>query len=290
MIMIIVTGANGQLGRAIIERLLTRVPSEQIGVSVRDPYKAQALTQQGVRVRQGNFADPASLVHAFEGATQVLIVSSDSSGEEGIRLHRAAIDAAKQVGAGRILYTSHMGSSPTSLFSPMIDHAATEALLQASGIPFTSLRNGFYASSAAWLLGNAAQTGELVAPADGPVSWTAHADLAEVAALALSEQGILDSITPPLTAAEAIDLDGIAAIASELTGRPIRRIVVPDDQYQASLTAYGLPQQRIAMTMGIFHASRRGEFNRVDPTLARLIGHPTIPLRDALKTVISQSA
>ena len=50
--MIIVTGATGQLGRRIVERLLTRVPAHQVGVSVRDPGKAQALADRGVRVRQ----------------------------------------------------------------------------------------------------------------------------------------------------------------------------------------------------------------------------------------------
>src|ERR1039458_663332 len=66
-ILIIVTGANGQLGRAIVEQLLGRIPAEQIGVSVRDPEKAQGRAEQGVRVRRGDFADAASLAHAFEG-------------------------------------------------------------------------------------------------------------------------------------------------------------------------------------------------------------------------------
>jgi uncharacterized protein YbjT (DUF2867 family) len=284
--MIIVTGANGQLGRAVVERLLVRVPAEQIGVSVRDPQKAQGLKERGVRVRRGDFADPASLAHAFEGASQVLIVSADNFGETAVRLHRTAIDIARKVGARRILYTSHMGSSPTSLFAPMVDHAATEAALRDAGVAFTSLRNGFYASSALLLLGNAIQTGELVAPEDGPVAWTAHADLAEVTAIALSEE-VFDGVTPDLTASEEIDLDGIAAIASELAQRPIRRIVVLDAQYRASLVAHGLPEESADLLLGIFRASRLGEFNWVDPTLARLIDRPPTPLRDILKAAIS---
>lgn len=51
--LIIVTGANGQLGRDITERLLGRVPAAEIGVSVRDPEKARDLEKQGVRVRPG---------------------------------------------------------------------------------------------------------------------------------------------------------------------------------------------------------------------------------------------
>ncbi|MGV9899573.1 NmrA family NAD(P)-binding protein, partial [Streptomyces tendae] len=67
--MIIVTGATGQLGRRIVEHLLTRVPAEQVGVSVRDPGSPRARTfaDRGVRVRRGDFADAGSLAHAFEG-------------------------------------------------------------------------------------------------------------------------------------------------------------------------------------------------------------------------------
>jgi NAD(P)H dehydrogenase (quinone) len=284
--MIIVTGANGQLGRGVVEQLLARVPAEQVGVSVRDPEKAQGLEERGVRVRQGDFDDAASLAHAFEGASQVLIVSSNSSGKAAVRHHRTAIDIAKQGGAQRILYTSHMGSSPTSLFPPMVDHAATEAALRNSGVAFTSLRNGYYAASALFMLGNALKTGELAVPEDGPVAWTAHSDLAEVAAIILSEE-VLDGVTPNLTASEVIDLDGVAALASELAHRPIRRIVVPDAEYRAGLVAQGFPEERADMLLGMFRASRQGEFTRIDPTLARLINRPPMPLRDVLKAAIS---
>src|SRR4051795_5665261 len=142
--MIVVTGANGQLGRAIVEHLKARIPAADIGVSVRDPKKAEDL---GVRVRRGDFDDPVSLEHAFEGATQVLIVSAATTGEAALRQHRTAIEAARNAGAERIVYTSHMGANRASAFAPMPDHAATEATLEASTVPFTSLRNGFYAAS-----------------------------------------------------------------------------------------------------------------------------------------------
>src|SRR4051794_27311070 len=104
--MIIVTGVSGQLGKATLERLLERVPAGQIGVSVRDPEKVPQFQARGVRVRRGDYDDSASLAHAFEGASRVLIVSTAATGETAVRHHRTAIDAAKQAGASRILYTS----------------------------------------------------------------------------------------------------------------------------------------------------------------------------------------
>jgi NAD(P)H dehydrogenase (quinone) len=70
-----------------------------------------------------------------------------------------------------------------SLFAATRAHAETEQDLRASGVPYTSLRDGFHAISAIGILRPGLQTGELILLEDGPVSWTAHADLAEAALL-----------------------------------------------------------------------------------------------------------
>ncbi len=285
--MIIVTGATGQLGRSIVERLLTRVPAHQVGVSVRDPGKARALAAQGVRVRHGDFTDAASLAHAFEGATQVLIVSVDKMGDEAVKQHRAAIDAAVAAGARRILYTSHMGASAASRFEACRGQAADEEALRDCGVPFTSLRNGFHAMSAANFLGHAVASGTLALPADGPVCWTAHADLADAAAAILADEGRFDGPTPPLTAAQALNFDDIAVIATEITGRPITRTTVTDDEFRTQLTATGVPAPVAEQLLGIFAASRAGEFATPDPTLATILGREPTPLAAVLRDTLS---
>ncbi|MBP8538767.1 NAD(P)H-binding protein [Streptomyces sp. MK37H] len=284
--MIIVTGANGQLGRMVAERLLERVPAEEIGVSVRDVESARDLGARGVRVRRGDFADPDTLPHAFEGASKVLIVSTDTTGETAVRGHRAAIAAAAEAGAKRILYTSHMGANPSSRFAPMPDHAATEEALRQSGVPFTSLRNGFYTSSAVMLVRGALETGVLAVPEDGPVAWTAHADLADAAVLALTGE-VLDGLSPALTGPEVIDMAGIAEILTRLTGRPIRRVVVSDDDYRAQLVTHGVPESSADLLVGLFAASRDGDFAPVDPTLADLLGRPAVRVEDYLKSALT---
>ena len=272
--MIVVTGATGLLGGAVVERLLARQPAEEIGVSVRDPTKAAALADRGVRVRRGDYDDAASLAHAFAGADQLLLVSAAATGETALRQHRTAIDAARRAGVRRVVYTSHMGANPASAFAPMVDHAATEALLDDSGLAFTALRNGFYAASGRMLLGRAFETGEVAAPADGPVSWTAHDDLADAAAIVLTEEGRFEGPTPPLTGSAALDL---AALAAEVLGRPIRRTVLTDAQYREAL-----PEPVAEMLLGLFAASRAGEFAAVDPTLGELLGRPPLTVRDVL--------
>ena len=286
--MIIVTGATGKLGKMVVDQLLKHLKPGEIGVSVRDPKKAMHLEEHGIRVRAGDFEDAKSLTHALEGAKQVFLISpAIMNHEAAIAATRTAIDVARKVGATRIFYTSHMGVSATSHFPPMVSHAAAEKNLQASGVPFVSLRNGFYASTVAWMIGDALKSGELALPEDGPVAWTSHPDLAEAAAL-IAVKGGLDGASSNLTASEAVDFTHIAALASELTGRKIRRVVVSEEKYRESLGAKGMPVGMINSSLGIFRASRAGDFSKAGPALENLIGRKPQTIRDVLQATLSQ--
>ena len=284
--MIVVTGATGQLGRAVVDALLARRPADDIAVSVRDPAKAADMAARGVLVWKGDFTDPTSLGAAFAGADQVLLISADKLGEEALRLHHAAIAAAREAGVGRILYTSHMGALPGSPFAPADQHARTEDDLAASGVPFTALRHGFYAESCLQMIGDGLKAGELRVPEDGPVSWTARDDLAEADAIILVENGRLAGITPPLTAIDAVTMADVAAIASEVSGREIRHVTVTDDAWRDARVSAGMPPFYAEMLLGTFRAARRGDFAAVDPTLGELLGRPPRSLRDVLATFL----
>lgn len=287
--MIIVTGASGQLGHQVIEQLLNRVAPDQVGASVRDTDTVADLVKRGVRVRRGDFADAASLAVSFEGASKVLVVSANAHGTAAKQLNATAIAAAADAGAKRILYTSHVGVNEDSAFPPMSVHHATEAFGRNVDIPFTALRNGFYAGFAPSLLGDAVESGELSAPADGPMSWTTHPDLAEaIAAILTTDDADHDVVA--LTAAEAVDLADIAAMAAAITGRPIRRVVIDDDQYRAQLGARGLPDDAITMSLGIFAAARDNQFATVDPTLTRLIGRQPTSIQTVLTDSLARNA
>ena len=287
--MIVVTGATGQLGQSVMDGLLTRLTADRLVASVRDPAKAKAFAERGVDVRAGDFAKPEGLAAAFSGATQVLVVSVDKLGEQALQMHSAAIQAARRVGARRVLYTSHMGARANSLFVPASDHAATEALLAEGGGAFTSLRHGFYAESALQLIGHGLRAGEIRAPEDGPVSWTTRADLAEADAILLAEEERLDGITPPLTAPEAFTMADLAATASELTGREIKRVIVSDDEWREAKVAQGVPAPMAEMLLGIYRVARRGDFAAIDPTLEALLGRRPQTMRDALAATLKRS-
>ena len=79
--MIAITGATGQLGRLVIEQLLKTVPANQIVAIVRNPAKAEALSQQGIVVRQGDYTDQAALTTALKGVEKLLLISSSEVGQ-----------------------------------------------------------------------------------------------------------------------------------------------------------------------------------------------------------------
>ncbi|MBP1179325.1 SDR family oxidoreductase [Methylobacterium sp. PvR107] len=285
--MIVVTGATGELGRRIVERLLKRMPAAGIVATTRDPGKADTLARAGVEVRRGDFSEPDTLQAAFSGARQLLIVSSSAErvGQDAVAQHRAAIEAARTAGAQRIVYTSHMAASLTSCFRPMHTHARTEAILREAGTAWTALRNGFYAETVPTLMvGDALSTGVLAAPADGKVAWTTRDDLAAAAAAILVDEGRFDGPTPPLTGSEALDLADVASLLSNIHGRPIRREVITDEALMARMQVGRAPAAVIEITLGLYRAARIGEFAATHPTLATLVGSPPRTLGATLAT------
>jgi NAD(P)H dehydrogenase (quinone) len=285
--MIVITGATGALNGATVEHLLGRLDADRIAVVVRNVAKAQHLAERGVQVRRGDYADPGSLPDAFAGADQLLLVSSNDPAADAVRLHRAAIDAAVTAGVGRILYTSHQGAAPTTPFRPGRDHAATEAMLAESGIPWTALRNGFYAHSLNWLLGPWRETGFIAVPADGPVSWTAREDEAEAAAHILAADGAYDGPTT-LTARAAPTFTDIAAIASEITGRAIELRVLGEDAWMQAQMSAGVPELQARFSLGLYEAAEAGFFAGTDPLLVQLLGREPRTVRDLLAATIAR--
>jgi uncharacterized protein YbjT (DUF2867 family) len=285
--MIVITGATGALGGAAADRLLETLPAGELAIVARDPAAARRFAARGVQVRHGDYREPGSLPAAFEGADQLLLVSSSDPAADAVGLHRAAIDAAVEAAVGRIVYTSHQGAALNSPFGPGHDHAATELLLAESGLAWTSLRNGFYAHSLAWLLGPWRETGVVSVPGDGPVSWTAREDLADAAAAVLAAGGGYDGPTT-LTAAAAPRFEQLAATVAELTGRPIGFEVLDEDDWVAGRVAAGQPEPMVRFSLGMYQAARRGFFAGTDPLLATLLGREPRTAREVIAGLAGQ--
>lgn len=279
--MIVITGATGALNGATARHLLARVPAGEIAVVARNTGEARSFAERGVEVRHGDYADPASLPGAFAGADQLLLVSASEPEADAVVLHRAAIEAAVEAGAGRVLYTSHQGAETGTPFGPGRDHAATERILAASGLPWTSLRNGFYLHSLDLLLGPWRETGVIAVPADGPVSWTSRSDAAEAAAAIILSDGAYDGPVT-LTASSAPTFADIARLASQVTGQAVRLEVLDPADWVRVRTEAGLPEAMARLLPGMYEAAAGGFFAETSPLLRTLIGREPQAVRDYL--------
>lgn len=278
--MIVVTGATGGFGSATVEHLLERIPAGQIGVSVRDTAKAQHFADRGVRVRQGSYEDPAALRASFAGADQVLLVSGNDPAADMVGLHRSAVEAAVAAGARRILYTSQHGAVPGNPYRPSDIHIATEAMLGDSGVEWTALRNGAY-GPLDQILGPWQRTGVIAQPEDGPVPYTDRADIAEATAVLLAGDRTFDGPVT-LTAPTAVTFDDLAEIASDLTGRPIQRIQLDDEQWITQQNTIGMPEQTARLLLTWYQAARAGYFAQTDPLLTELLDREPRTIADRL--------
>lgn len=285
--MLLVTASTGKLGRLVIEALLRRVPAAQIVAGARSPQKAAELTAGGVEVRELDYTRPETATAALRGVERLLLIS----GNEGDRVvgHRAVIDAAKAAGVELIAYTSvlHADSGHTLIAK---DHVQTERYLQASGVPFTLLRNGWYNENYAESVGLAVQHGATFgAGGAGRISPAARADYAEAAALVLTSDGHAGK-TYELAGDASYTLAEIAAEISRLSGKPVTYNDLPISEYAATLEQFGLPAPVATLLSDADGGLARGELFDESGTLRGLIGRATTPLASSLDAALQTAS
>jgi NAD(P)H dehydrogenase (quinone) len=283
--MFAITGASGQLGRLVIEELITYVEAEKLVAVVRNPAKVTDLAQSGVEVRSADYNDQTALTTAFAGVEKLLLISSSEVGQR-VAQHRQVIEAAKQAGVKLIAYTSllHATDSPLALAA---EHIVTEQLLADSGIPFVLLRNGWYTENYLASLPPALEHGVFIGSAgDGKISAAPRADYAAAAAkvLTLDNQG---GKVYELAGDEAWTLTELAAEVAQQTSTALRYQNLSETDFQAALLNAGLPEGLAAVLADSdTGASKAGLFDD-KRQLSQLIGRPTVPLSVSVKEALS---
>ncbi|MDF2507302.1 MAG: NAD(P)-dependent oxidoreductase [Microbacterium sp.] len=278
---ILVTGATGNLGRLIIASLLERGADPQsIVAGARDTAKAADL---GVRAVRLDYTDPASVAAALEGVETVVLVSGSEVGQR-VPQHQAVIDAAKAAGVSKFVYTS----APKATTSDLVlapEHKATEELIAAAGLPSVILRNNWYTENYAADLARAAETGVLTSgTGEGRVASASRKDFAEAAAVVALEDGHIGEVYE-LGGDVAWTYSDLAAAFSEITGREVSFVPLSFDDQLAALREAGLDEGTAGFVAALDAGIRDGALAETDGTLARLIGRPTTPLVDGLRTV-----
>ncbi|MBI6561628.1 NAD(P)-dependent oxidoreductase [Pseudomonas syringae] len=272
--MIVVTGATGQLGRLVIEQLLSRVPASQIIAAVRSPEKTADLSRQGIQVRQADYSQPATLDSAFAGADKVLLISSSEVGQR-LPQHKAVIDAAKRAGVQLLAYTSVLHAD-TSALSLAKEHRETEDYLRANGLPFALLRNGWYTENYTAGIPGALAHGAVMGCADeGRISSASRLDYAEAAAVLLTSKTAQAGNVYELAGDESYTLSEFAAQLSTQSGKSLPYVNLPQAEFEAALIQAGLPDFVARLLADSDAAAAKDALFDDSRQLSALIGRPT---------------
>ena len=280
--MIAITGATGQLGRLVIQTLLKSVPAGEIVAAVRNTQKANDLAALDIQVRHADYDQADTLVKAFQGADKLLLISASEIGRR-LPQHRAAIDAAKKAGVGLLAYTSILRAD-TSPLPLAAEHKATEALIQASGIPSVVLRNGWYAENYLASVPAALQYGVLLGSAgEGHIASAARLDYAEAAAAVLTKSNQA-GLVYELAGDESYTLAEFAQEIARQFGKNVAYQNLPEAEFKSALVSAGLPESiATLLSESDVGASKGGLFDN-SRQLSQLIGRPTTPIATQVKS------
>ena len=284
--MFAVTGATGQLGRLVIDALLKKVPAGEIVAAVRTPAKAADLAARGVVVRQADYGQPETLAAAFAGVDKLLLISGSEVGQREAQ-HKAVIEAARTAGVSFIAYTSllHADRSPLGLG---VEHRATEALLQASGIPFALLRNGWYSENyAASITPALAHHAFIGAAGEGRIASAARQDYADAAAEVLTRDNQAGKVYE-LAGDDSYTLAQFAAEIAAQSGEKVDYVNLSQQEFAAALKAAGLPEGLAEMLADSDAGAEQGGLFDDSHQLSQLIGRPTTPYQDVIGAALAK--
>lgn len=267
---VLVTGATGNTGRAIVEALVRR------GAPVRAMVRAGADRNKlpaGIAVAVADFDDPASIATALQGAARAYLVTPSSARAEAQQ--RQFADLAVKAGLSHLVVLSQLASDEQSPVRFLRYHAAVERHVRDLGIAYTFLRPNLFFQGLLAFAGTIAAESRFYAPAgDARVSAVDVRDIAAVAAAALTEAGH-EGATYTLTGPAAVTHTDIAAALTSALGRDVTFTDVPPGVFASSLQGI-LPPWQIDGLLEDYAHYRRGEAASVSPTVAEITGKPAI--------------
>lgn len=281
----LVTGASGQLGAHVLAALDGTLPKSETAVLVRKEEDRARLAAEGYDVRVADYTDRTALEAAFAGIDRLLLISSSEVGQRAIQ-HQNVIDAAKAAGVGYIAYTSLL-KADTSPLGLAPEHKTTEEALAASGIAHTNLRNGWYAENTTASLEQDLALGQhFGAAGSGRFAAASRADYAAAAATVLTGTGH-EGKTYELGSDTPYTLADYAATVSEVSGKPVAYVDMPEAAFAAALTDAGLPAPFAALLSDSDARAAEGWLDTASTDLADLIGRPTTPLADVVRAALA---
>ena len=265
---VLVTGALGNVGGATVTALLAA------GAEVRAAdLDAGAVAQkfpeaEAVRL---DLQDSTTFLEAVTGCQSMLLLRPPPISRMKSTLNLLVDVAAKQ-GMAHVVFSSVQGADTNWI----VPHHRVEEHLRTSGIDWTMLRPGFFAQnlSDAYRLDIRNDDRIFVPASAGRVAFIDVTDLGEIAALIFDDPAPHRSQGYTLSGPEALTFGKVAAILSDVLGRPIRYEPASALRYARHLHGRGLPLAQCAVQTVLHLGLRKGDAETVEPTVQRLLGRP----------------
>ncbi len=280
----LITGATGKLGSAVVRSLVRKVPASDVVAMVREGSKAQWLSDLGVEVRLGDYTDVESLVNAFAGVEKIYLVSAVAFSDR-VGQHRNVIHAARMAGVRHVFYTSiqRVSDDYCPIEGVTASDLETEAMLKSSGLDYTIVRHPLYADVLAMYIGKDAPQKGFSAPAgQGRVALTSIDELAEGGATLLSQPGH-EHRAYLLNSGQTWSFADIAAALSRITGKAVHYQPISTGTFIAAREAEGWPPHVATFIGDWYRAIERGAFDQTSRTLEELLGRKPKDLEDIVR-------
>lgn len=270
--MITITGATGQLGGLVIEQLLQKVAANQIVAISRSLEKAVGLAEKGVVVRQADYDNREALITALAD-TEVLLFVSNTDFTRREEQHKNVVDAAKQAGVNRVVYTSFVQTENRDPLT--LSHANTEEYIMAADLPFTFLRNNFYMDMYVGKVETVIKNKVYRSPkpVDVGAALVSRTDIAYVATAVLTGNdhvGQIYNLTGPATVTPTV----IVETAANISGESIIYQPITWEELAEDYKKRGLPAEVVSMAVMLEKFIASNTLANVSDDIEKITGHP----------------
>ena len=264
---ILVMGATGNVGSQVVKQLADT--GANVRAAVRSPRKAESLKSERVSLTEFDTDKPETVEAAFQGVDKVFLLTPLVPNM--VELSANLVAAAKKAGVKHIIKSSGMGAEVEPGITLTRWHREAEKAIEASGIAFTFVRpNGFMQNYANFNGATIKTQNTFYLPVgDGKVSYIDTRDIAAVAVAALTQDGH-EGKAYEVTGLEAISNQEIAEIISQVVGRKINYVDVPEDAARSEMKQSGMPDVLIDMTMELYELYKAGYASEVTPTVEQV--------------------
>ncbi|MDJ0382000.1 NAD(P)H-binding protein [Streptomyces sp. G-G2] len=264
------TGQIGQIGQQVLDRLVDT--GRPVRVIARDPSRLSARVRGSVEVVRGSHQDRDVVTRACEGAESLLWLVPPDPGAHDIDDHymsftRSACEANETRGVRRVVGVTSLGRAygkHAGLLSPAF---AMDALIESTGVNYRALAMPYFMENLLHQVGAIRTQGMLFTPnsASRPLATVATRDIAAAAAELLLDDSWRGQDTVPVIGPDELSPDAMAAVVSDVLGRPVRCQETSPEAYRATMTRYGtagawaqgLADMAAAQNDGIYDAEQR---------------------------------